>query len=785
MNYQETSSEFFATATDKEGLKIDYRRVLYRLLRYWYLVVFSLLIALTVAFLRNRYAQRVYPVSASIIIKESKETAGGELLYSNVLSEPYRNYLNELYIIKSYPLIQSVIEDLNFGVSFYREGNILTSELYDYPVSARVLNIEQVKSCGFNFKPLSNTNFELETIEDVQPEKATFAFNDTIFYHGVNAVFTLKHSAQLSGYINVPVMFQYMAPENLTGSYVGRLGAGWAEEGSGVINLYVSGLNPEKERDFLKGFIRSYQKYDLENKNEIASRTIAFITDQLNEISDSLKIVESMLVRFKGKNVITDLSSETTRLYEQMETVELQRTEMIIRENYYKYLSDYIEKDNNLDQVILPSSVGITDPVLSLFISEMIEIQFALKLAIGREKLDNPLMREKRERLQVIRNSIIESIRNQKGTDKIRKESLDKRIRVIEQQLSNFPEAERQYIYIRRNYSLLENLYTFLLQKRAEANISQAASISDIAVVNPPMAGGPISPKVTQNYLIAGGVGLALPILIFILLEIFNTRIQSKDDIEKFTKIPFIGGVGHKTSDDNRTVLSAPKSAVAESFRALRSNLTYFLGDRKNIVVLVTSSISGEGKTFTSINLATVLSLSGKRTLIVGADMRKPKLFNDFSLNNDIGLSSYLVGLKKFNEVVQRTGEENLDLVSGGPVPPNPSELVLGDYMKTFFIEARTKYDYIIVDSPPLALVADAFVLNDHADHMIFVTRQDYTPKQLLKSLDEHYKSGRIKNISLLLNDIFKSGPGYGYGYSYGYGYGYGKRKNGNGYYTD
>jgi capsular exopolysaccharide synthesis family protein len=268
------------------------------------------------------------------------------------------------------------------------------------------------------------------------------------------------------------------------------------------------------------------------------------------------------------------------------------------------------------------------------------------------------------------------------------------------------------------------------------------------------------------------------------MLELLNTRVQSKEDVEKFTTVPFIGGVGHKSSDNNAVVLSSPKSAVAESFRALRSNLYYFLGDKKNVIVLISSSISGEGKTFTTINLASVLALSGKRTLIVGADMRKPKIYGDFKLKNDRGLSSYLVGLNSFDEVVQSTGEANMDLISGGPVPPNPSELVLNGRMHEFLAEAKLRYDYIIVDSPPLAIVADAFVLNEHADHMIFVTRQDYTPKQLLKSFDEHYKSNRLKHVSLLLNDIFKSGPGYGYGYSYGYGYGYGKRKDGHGYYS-
>ena len=784
MNPQEITSDQWSTPVEKDGLKIDYRRVLYRAMRYWYFIVLSLAIALTIAFVRNRYAPRIYPVSTSIIFKEAEETGAGDLLYSNSLVQPYRNYFNELYIIRSYPLIQSVLEDLNFAVSFYREGNILTSEIYDYPVTARIINNDQVKSCSFNFKPISTAQYELRPQTEGKNQKpGVFSFNDTIVYQDIRTVFSIRNIEMLSSNLNSPVIFIYTAPEYLTRSYVNKLNASWAEKGSGVLNLSLSGFNPGKESDFLNGFIRRYQQYDLENKNKIATRTIDFINTQLIEISDSLSKVENNLQRFKGENIITDLGSETLRLYKDVENLELQRTEFILRENYYKYLTDNIQKESNLDLIILPSSVGISDPVLGQFITEMISLQLDLKMVVGREKLDNPLIRQKRERLQEIKNNIIESVKTQRGSDKIQQEFLSKRIKNVEKQLSGLPKAEREYISIRRNYSLLENLYIFLLQKRAEASISRASSISDITVINPPMAGSPISPKPEQNYMIATGVGLALPLAIFILLEIFNTRIQSKEDVEKYTKIPFIGGVGHKTSDDNRTVLQAPKSAVAESFRALRSNLTYFLGEGKNSIILITSSISGEGKTFSTINLATVLALSGKRTLIVGADLRKPKLFSDFNLNNEVGLSSYLAGISNFDQVVQHTGHEHLDIVSGGPVPPNPSELILTPRMEEFFKITKTRYDYIIVDSPPLAIVADAFVLAKYADHMVFLIRQNYTPKNMLKPVDDYYRSGRLKNVSVLLNDIYRSGPGYGYGYGYSYGYGY--TKNGYGYYSE
>jgi capsular exopolysaccharide synthesis family protein len=305
------------------------------------------------------------------------------------------------------------------------------------------------------------------------------------------------------------------------------------------------------------------------------------------------------------------------------------------------------------------------------------------------------------------------------------------------------------------------------------------------------MKGGAISPDTSSNYLLGFGLGLFIPFVIIVALEVFNQKIQSREDIEKITSVPFIGGIGHYETKDNLAVSRKPRSAVAESFRAIRSNLNYFTGNQPKKIFLVTSSISGEGKTFTTINLATVFALSGRKTLIIGADMRRPKIFADFDLDNTKGLSGYLSQLNSFTEVLQQTAIENLDLISGGPVPPNPSELLLNDRFETLVKEAAKIYDYIIIDTPPIAIVTDAFVLAKHVDHTVFITRQNYTPKLFLRDIENSYRTNKLKNISIVLNDIYKSGYGYGYGYGYGgygygygYGYGKGKRKKDSGYYS-
>jgi capsular exopolysaccharide synthesis family protein len=347
-------------------------------------------------------------------------------------------------------------------------------------------------------------------------------------------------------------------------------------------------------------------------------------------------------------------------------------------------------------------------------------------------------------------------------------------------------------ISIQRNYSLKESLYVFLLQKRTEAGLSEASTTSDIVVVNPPMAGSAISPKIWLNYAVAILIGLLLPLTLFVGAELLNTRIQSREDIESYSSVPIIAGVGHNPQSNPLVIVEKPKSAMAESFRALRSNLSYFIENKDKQVVMITSSIPSEGKSFTTLNLAAAFAMAGKKTLIIGADLRKPKLYGELQLNNDRGLSQYLSSLASLESVIQTSFVENLYFISGGAVPPNPSELLLKPAMAEMLTLLKAQFDFIILDTPPLGLVTDAFVLAPLVNHTLFVVRQDYTPRAVLQSLEEYYQTGKMTNISILFNDLRKSGLGYGYGnYGYNYGYGYGvtkkngKNKNEESYYSD
>ncbi len=785
------------TGKDAPAIQINFKRVLDRIIRLWYIIAITLTISLAAAYLINRYSTRIYPVRASIIIKENEESAGAKFLYNNELVNPYRNFLNEIYIMKSYPLLQEVIEDLGFQVSYYREGEILTTEYYDpnFPIKFKAVKGGKMPyGMSMYFQVKDEVTFSLQYISDNDnhsgKEFYALPFNDTIHVNGFELFVSKESSAK--ELIGKRFVIQFNNSLALAKQYSARLSATWAALGASVVNLDINGPIAQKEIDFLNKFIERYQSYDVEKKNKVATMAMRFLEEQLVVIGDSLKIYEDQVENFKRRNMITELADETNRLYSKVTQFEDQKFKFKLRENYYSYITKMLQ-DEHYDGIFTPGSVGIDDPIVTKLINEVMELQTNVDVYRSNKSIqnskDNPLLENALQRISFLKLEVLKTIDNSRKTETINQEFISDQIKLAEKQLGMLPSTERELIDIQRNYSLKENLYLFLLQKRTEAGLSKASTTSDIYIVNQPLAGGAIRPKTTQNYGIAASIGLLLPILFFIGIELANNRIQSKEDIEKITTVPFIGGVGHNVSHEPLIVYNKPRSALAESFRALRSNLNYFTGNKEHQVFMVTSSIPGEGKSFTTLNLATVFALAGKRTVILGADLRKPKLAEDLKLTNAVGLSQYLSGMASLEEVVQTSGIENLSLIAGGPMPPNPSELLLRPAMSKLISELRERFDFVVIDTPPLSFVADAFVLSTYADHTLYVIRQDFTPNMALTSLEEFYETGKFTNISILFNDLRKSGLGYGYDYGYGYGYGYdyGYKKNdkSSGYYNE
>ena len=779
---------FLEEKTSQKPPLVDYHRVIALSLRWWYYIAVFLLITLSVAFFKNRYTQRIYPVSMSILIKESEESGNtAELLYNNPLVNSYRNFYNEPYILKSYPLIQSVVDDLNFGVSIYKEGRFKTTELYrGLPFS---INIEAKESSGvvgglFKLTIIDKNSYQLDQI-NANHEKMgpsfTFRFRKKEELRNQYITINLKAPSALNNLIGQEYLVRVSNSYNVAAHYSAGLKVDWAEKGASVLNLSISGPVPQKNTDFLNKLVENYTELDLKKKRQAAENSLLFIDDQLSQIKDSLFIFENEMEEFKNANIVTDLSGEALRILDKLQSLNETKAEITIQEKYFDYLEELIKNDTNFDKLILPSIAGIKDPVLLGLINQLSELQIEYE-AIG-DYNNNPMIGRQKEAVKEITASVLESITSLRQTHQIAKNHLEGEINQFEAKLKRLPKAERTLVTIQRNYRLNESLFTFLMQKRAEAGISKASASSDIEFINRAFQSGrSTQPQVRKNYMFAAFLGLGLPLALIVLIIALNNKVQSKSDIETLTQIPILGAIGHNSSEENIVVARKPKSAISESFRALRSNLNYFTQTNGNgvggKVFVVTSSISGEGKSFTTMNLATVFAYSGKKTLIVGGDMRRPRIYGDFGLNNDIGMSSILSETTSWKDAIQHTFIENLDFIAAGPVPPNPSELLMKPITKKLMTELKDNYDFILIDSPPVALVTDAFILAELADHTIYITRQNHTPKGALTNINEYYASHKIRHISIVFNDIVNNKIGYGYGTGYGYGYGYGYKSD-------
>jgi len=761
---------------------LDIKRILFLVLKYWYFILISLIIGLVVAYMINRYTIRIYPVSMTILIKDEPEKDNSivDLLYNGRGFTPGKNYYNEEILLKSYPLIRKAVDSLDFNISVLKEGDIKTTEIYPIPFNIKIDSASSSSFISQQFKIRIVNQDEFEIGNDSNVYSKRFKFGKKIQRNGL--VFSIGRLGLDN--IGDKYIIRFLNNNNIARSYTGRLNVSWLQKGASIIELRVNGPTPSKEANFLMQLAKTYQHEDLMEKNQSASRTVSFIDEQLQTIRDSLVILETSLQEFKETNYVTGLKDEAVRYYDQMEEVSRKEAELLIHDKYLTYLKNYLKNRSNFEELTTPASVGVNNELLSSQVKSLIDLQLNKNKLKRNSSTDNPYLDELDNQISDIKEAILGTISSLSASMELALAATRSEIKSLKVQLAQLPRAEREYISLNRLFKLSENLYLILMEKKAEASITRASNTSDIAIVNPPATGGPITPQTRKNYILAIVFGLGIPLGLIILFDLLNNKIKFKEDIEKYTNIPFMGVIGHNNLNSNLIVEASPRSAIAESFRSIRSNLNFFVNDISNKIILTTSALSGEGKTFFSNNLALIHAYSGKKTLLVGADMRRPKILKDFKLKRDIGLSDYLAGERDLDQIIQKTRFVDLDIINSGTVPPNPSELLLKPSTERLFNELRKRYDYIIIDSPPVGLVTDAVILSQIADHTIYVVRQGYTPVATLNNINEMHKYEKFKSISIVFNDISVNKYGYSYGYSYGYGYGneYGY---GNGYYTE
>ena len=755
---------------DRSKEFFDFKKIIFVFYNFWYWFVLSIIFLFFLTFMYNRYSDFLYTSTAKILIQTNKSSSINKMLYEVDQFKLETSLNDELMVIKSYPLVLQTILDLNFDIVYYISGNIKTVETFDYFAEIDVKS--NIKPYGLEFLiiPIDSNKFK---INSSQLEDKVYNYDQLIQFE--NSVFSVKRNKiffdnQKSDNFS-PLKIKFRNPNNIAKEYLSKLSVNRMKKDASIIELSFSGNDKAKNIKFLNKLIDNYLIKNLIDKNKASENALKFIDNQLKETRDSLSLIERQLQRFKTSNNITNISVEAERFYNELNEYEKQKASLRIQNKYFDYLEDYLHKQTDFQNLVVPVSYGINDQMLNNMTTKLVELQLEKNLLNPNGILENPSIKDLDVQIFEISLGIIEIVKGKKKTNKILLSDLNNQINLVQNSLNSLPQVERELININRLYDLSESIYLFLMQKRAEAGISGASSVADAKIIEPALEETTIlkKPQIFTNYLIGLFFGFFIPLIVLFLQELFNDKILLKSDISDQTDAPFLGFIFKNHSGKSLITKSNPKSSVSESFRLVASNINFFL-DKKDEgnSILFTSSISGEGKTFSAKNLAVIFSSLGKKVILVGADLRRPKLYLDFISDNKIGLSNYLSENIEINNIIKKTDVKNLNIINSGPIPPNPSELLSKNKMKELIISLKKSFDYVIIDTPPIGIVSDSIVLTEFSDLNIFLVRQNFTKKRLLENINDFYVSKKIKNLCILLNEIKGPDP---YGYRYGYSY--------------
>lgn len=785
----------------------DIKALAFRALNYWYLFVITLGIAFFFTRFYNKRLERFYSIESLISIKEEQNPffsssmnltfnwggASDKVETIKTILKSRAHNENVVRVLESYIHYKKQgeyrLEDIHTNAPFIVSLNEDYPQILNTPIKI-VFGSNNTYTASVNFadaKRFSALNYKLnKSTNSILKEKeytGNFVMNEEALTDYFKFALTTRSDTEIEEGKEYFIVLTSLNSEIAT---YRSIRVNLKVQGASMLVLSLTGSNRSILADYLNVTAEVLKEKQLEEKNQFATNTLLFIDKMISGVEDSLRKDELKLKKYKQDNKVFNTSMKGEEIFGKLNSLSIEKNSYQLKLQYYKLLEDYLINSTDFRSLPAPTSSGIDDPNIISNVSKIVAL--SIQRAKLSETVKNDIFFKKiDEDIDATQRVLLENVKSARSSINLDIANVESRTTRANAEFRKLPEEEQQLFNIERSYKLSEASYTMLLEKKNEAGIVKSANVSDVKVIDSAKDLGQksILPNTKKNYSIALFIGLLLPLAFVFLVTILDNNINTPDDIKKLSSIPVLGIVNRSRADTNLVVFDNPKSSVAESFRGIRSSLQYIyknLAKDKTKTVMITSSVSGEGKTFCSINIASVFSLMGKKTVLVGLDLRKPKIFGDFGIINDVGAVNYLIGQKTLDEVVQTTRFNNLDIITSGPIPPNPSELLISQQMEDFMKELKEKYDYIILDTPPVGLVADALDLIDYADATIYMIRQDYSKKAMLNIINDKYKKGEVKNISFVFND-YRQKAKYGYGHGYGYGYGYGSY--GNGYHED
>ena len=771
----------------------DFKGFLSKLISYWKWFIVCLILTFTIAYQVNIRKEKIYGMETLIVVKDENN----QLFSSNTslvfnwggTSDKVQTVITTL---KSRSHNEIVVRDLQFYIHYLKQGEYNFQDAYGETPFKVVIdeNKGQVANQLLKIKFLNQNQFELSTtFENAIAELYHYADNTKsnvkVPMGDYKRTFDINEKVELP-FLSFKLTQDLMNLNNLEQEYFIKFSdfngtvANYKNvdveadiKGGSIIKIAKAGTNKARLVDFLNSTVKTLKKRQLDSKNQFATNTIRFIDSTLVDVEKQMNEAEGDLKSFRRDKNVYMLDGGGEALTSKLSEYDVQKDIVNRKLSYYNLLKNYLEKNNDYSKLPAPTVAGIEDPNIIGNVSKLIQLSTE-RSDLAYSVKNDKMFADFDVQMESVKKILLNNIASSKSALQIDLSLLAKNINNAESTIRQLPEQQQDLINFTRKFNLKDNIYTTFLEKRAEADIIRASNLSDIEFIDPAkdVGDGLIGPKTGVNYILALLLGLGIPFLIVFIKTLLDNSIHTTDDIEKLTRIPIIGVIGKNTDMGNLAVFDKPKSAIAESFRGIRSSLQFIYKKQKiegSKIVMLTSSISGEGKTFCTMNLAAVFAMSGKKSVIVGLDLRKPKLFNDFNIDNSIGAVNYLIGQRKLSEIVQNTHIPDLDIITSGPIPPNPAELIISDAMGELIEELKEIYDYIILDTPPVGLVSDALELAQYCDATLYIVRQEVTKKGMLSVVNEKHKRGELHNISIVLNDFRKKSK---YGYNYGYGYG-------------
>ncbi|WP_430809985.1 MULTISPECIES: GumC family protein [unclassified Carboxylicivirga] len=768
----------------------DINRLLRLVVRNWYLFAISFPLCLGAVFIYHRYTVPVYKASATLLLKsgEQKSFSKADLIEGFGLSPEMRSIENQSFIIRSRNIIKKAIDRLDFGVAYYQKGRFKDTELYNHspfvvefdslhpqllnvPIEL-VFNDNNTLSVSVNTEGANLHSFATESfVGRIGKLSAEHQLKEGEWLTQAGYSFRVLRKPDVHVNPDARYSFSFQSHRQLTSQYRGGLGVTPYREGSSILFISSVGTNTDKLIRFLDVLCEVIMEHNLDRKNDMATRSIAFIESQLETVADTLDRIQNRLSAYRKSNRFMGPSEFSQKLADKYYETESALKMLRMRIDYYEYLQENLKVSDDFEQFLLPAVDSENTGLVSELVSQLIELQKELEMLREAAQEDNQYLQKQQHRMEVTVELLNKTINQVLRNFALEEKSIQTELSTILADMEKLPELEKDYLVIDRSYKLNDAIYTFLLQKHSETQISKASNVPDNEVIDNASVSQLVSPNKSSDYKKGLMLALLIPAAFIGLKEFLNTKVRGKDDLKQLLPhVPVVGVVVHNKNGAENVIDAYPHSVISEAFRSIRTKLKFMAGNREMKVITLTSSNTGEGKTFCAQNIASVFSISGKRTVIVGFDMRKPRLTALHNLHDQAGLSTYFIGQSSPDEIVYPTDKDNLFVMPAGPIPPNPSELIVGEKTHELYEYLRSHFDVVVVDSPPIGLVADARLLMSYSDCNLFIVRSHYTEKDHMAHTVDNLLSEKVEGLGVILNDVSIKDKGYGYYTSEYYG---------------